>query len=48
MKVIIVGGGKVGYYLVRTLLEHKHEPVVIEVNPVVSKDVANEMDIPVI
>lgn len=48
MKVIIVGGGKVGYYLVRTLLEHKHEPTVIEINHEVSKRIANEMDIPVI
>ena len=48
MKVIIVGGGKVGYYLVRTLLEHKHEPTVIEINHDVSKRIANEMDIPVI
>jgi trk system potassium uptake protein TrkA len=48
MKVVIVGGGKVGYYLVRTLLEHKHQPSVIEVNKDVCKNIANEMDIPVI
>lgn len=48
MKVIIVGGGKVGYYLVRTLLEHKHEPTVIEINKNVSRHIADEMDIPVI
>lgn len=48
MKVTIVGGGKVGYYLVRTLLEHKHEPTVIEINRDVSSRIANEMDIPVI
>jgi trk system potassium uptake protein TrkA len=48
MKVVIVGGGKVGYYLVRTLLEHKHQPSVIEVDKDVCKNIANEMDIPVI
>ena len=31
MKVIIVGGGKVGYYLASTLLEHNHEPIIIEI-----------------
>ena len=30
MKVIVVGGGKIGFYLTRTLLEHGHEPVLIE------------------
>lgn len=48
MKVIIVGGGKVGYYLVRTLIEHGHEPVVIETNHIVCEKIANEMDIPMI
>lgn len=48
MKVIIVGGGKVGYYLIRTLIEHKHEPTVIEINRDVSMRIADEMDIPVI
>ncbi|MCD7730564.1 MAG: TrkA family potassium uptake protein [Oscillospiraceae bacterium] len=48
MKVIIVGGGKVGYYLIRTLIEHKHEPTVIEINREVSARIADEMDIPVI
>jgi trk system potassium uptake protein TrkA len=48
MKVIIVGGGKVGYYLVRALLEHKHQPSVIEIDQEVCKNIANEFDIPVI
>lgn len=48
MKVTIVGGGKVGYYLVRTLIEHKHEPAVIERNKAVCEHIANEMDIPII
>lgn len=48
MKVTIVGGGKVGYYLVRTLIEHGHEPTVIEQNRSVCEHIANEMDIPII
>lgn len=48
MKVIIAGGGKVGYYLVRALIEKNHEPTVIEIDPDVSSFIANEMDIPVI
>lgn len=48
MKVIIVGGGKVGYYLIRTLIEHKHEPTVIEINKAVSRKIADGIDIPVI
>ena len=48
MKVTIVGGGKVGYYLVRTLIENMHEPTVIETNRLVCEKIANEMDIPII
>lgn len=48
MRVTIIGGGKVGYYLVRTLIEHKHEPAVIEKNKAVCEHIANEMDIPII
>lgn len=43
-----MGGGKVGYYLVRTLIENKHEPTVIETNRLVCEKIANEMDIPII
>lgn len=48
MKVTIVGGGKVGYYLVRALIEQGHEPTVIESNRLICKQIANEMDIPII
>jgi trk system potassium uptake protein len=33
VNVIVVGGGKVGFYLIRTLLEHKHKVSVIEKDP---------------
>jgi trk system potassium uptake protein TrkA len=48
MKVLIVGGGKVGYYLARTLIEHKHAPTLIEINKTFCETLANEMEIPVI
>lgn len=48
MKVLIVGGGKVGYYLSKTLLEHGHEPIIIENNKAACMKLANDLDIPVI
>lgn len=48
LKVTIVGGGKVGYYLVKTLLEHDHEPTLIECNKKTCGYIANELDIPVV
>jgi len=48
MKVTVIGGGKVGYYLVKTLLEHGHEPTIIEVDKKTCTLIANELDIPVI
>jgi trk system potassium uptake protein TrkA len=48
MKVLIVGGGKVGYYLARTLIEHKHSPTLIEINKQVCEYLANEMEVTVI
>ena len=48
MKVTIIGGGKVGYYLVKTLLEHGYEPTIIEIDKKTCAFIANELDIPVI
>ncbi len=48
MKVTIIGGGKVGYYLVKTLVEHGHEPTIIELDKKTCTYIANELDIPVI
>lgn len=48
MKVTIVGGGKVGYYLVKTLIEHGHEPKIIELDKKTCSFIANDLDIPVI
>jgi trk system potassium uptake protein TrkA len=33
MYIIVVGGGKVGYYLTKSLLEERHEVLVIEKDP---------------
>ncbi|MBI2820379.1 MAG: NAD-binding protein, partial [Acidobacteria bacterium] len=46
--VIIMGGGKVGYYLGRTLLEEGHEIAVIENDPEIYGMVSRQLDCPVI
>ncbi len=46
--VIIMGGGKVGYYLGRTLLEEGHEITIVESNPEVHAMVSRQLDCPVI
>ena len=48
MKVAVVGGGKVGYYLAQTLMEHGHSPMVIEQNEETCAYIANGLDIPTI
>lgn len=48
MRVIVVGAGKVGYYLAQTLMEHEHKPYVIEPDKELCRKVANNLDIPVI
>lgn len=48
MKVIVVGGGKVGYYLAKTLIEHGHYPTLIEIKKGLCRYLANDLDIPVI
>ena len=45
MRVCIVGGGKVGYYLAKTLLEHDHTPVLIEDDPAMCRKVADSLDL---
>ena len=47
MKITVIGGGKVGYYIVKTMLEHGHEPTVIERDKSICKRIATELDIPV-
>ena len=44
MHVCIVGAGKVGYYLAKTLLEHGHDPVVIEQDPQACRRIADAIE----
>ncbi|MBI4460042.1 MAG: NAD-binding protein [Acidobacteria bacterium] len=46
--VIIMGGGRVGYYLGRTLLEEGHEITVVEASPEIYGLVSRQLDCPVI
>lgn len=48
MKVLVVGGGKVGYYLAKTLLERDYELRLIEKDPLVAQKISDELDIPVV
>lgn len=48
MKVLIIGGGKVGYYLALTLIEKGHHPTIIEEKKTACARLANQLDIPVI
>ncbi len=48
MKVVVVGGGKVGYYVAKTLLESGNDVSVIEQNEATCRIIADELDIPVI
>lgn len=48
MRVCMIGGGKVGYYLAKNLLEHGHEPVMIEKDKALASRAANELEIGVI
>lgn len=47
MKVIVVGGGKIGFYLSKTLIDHGHNVTIIEVNKDICTKIANRLDIPV-
>ncbi len=48
LEIIVVGGGKIGFYLARTLLEHGHHPALVERDRAVCKRLANALDVPVI
>lgn len=45
MKVVIVGGGKVGFYLARALMEHGHHPTVVERSARKCQFLANQLDL---
>lgn len=47
MRVVVVGAGKVGFYLARTLLGHGHTPLVIDEDPHRCRRAADGLGIPV-
>lgn len=47
MYIIIIGGGKVGYYLAKTLKSYKHKVVVIEPQRELCEKIANDLNISV-
>lgn len=48
MKVVVVGGGKVGYYVAKTLLEDRIDVNIIEKDKATCEFIADDLDIPVI
>ena len=48
MKAIIVGGGKVGYYLAKTLLERNYGVSVVEIKKDICRYFANTLDVTVV
>ncbi|MGH4137625.1 potassium channel family protein [Clostridium sp.] len=48
MRAVVVGGGKVGYYLVKALIEKKHNVTLIEKNSTTCKKIAEELKVDVI
>lgn len=47
MKIVIAGGGKVGFYLAKTLLSYRHEVQIIEVKRDRCEKIADKLNIPV-
>jgi len=45
MNIVVIGAGKVGYYLINTLLEHGHSVALVETSSQRCKRVAEEFDI---
>ncbi|MBN1368346.1 MAG: TrkA family potassium uptake protein [Dehalococcoidales bacterium] len=43
MYIVIIGGGRVGYYLSKALLEEGHEILIIEKNPIVCNTINEEL-----
>ena len=48
MYIIIAGGGKIGYYLAKTLMPNKHKLMIIEPQKELCAKIANELNIPVL
>jgi trk system potassium uptake protein TrkA len=48
MRIVIIGGGKVGYYLTKTLIPYKHKITLVETQIELCRRIANEFNISVI
>lgn len=48
MFIVIAGGGKIGYYLTKTLLQYKHKVSVIERKRDLCEKIANQLNVPVL
>ncbi len=48
MRVCIAGGGKVGFYLAKTLIAHKHKVTLIEPDELQCRYLSDALDIPVV
>lgn len=48
MKIIVIGGGKVGYYLIKTLKQKKHHVTLIEKDRGLCNKVSEQLDVDVI
>lgn len=45
MKLVIAGGGKIGYYLIKTLMPFEHDIIVIEARKDLCERISNDMNI---
>jgi len=43
MYIIVVGGGRIGYYLVKALLDEGHEVLLVEKNATICENITDEM-----
>ncbi len=43
MYIIVIGGGRIGYYLTRALLDEGHEVLVVEKSATICENIADEM-----
>ncbi len=48
MHIVIAGGGKLGFYLAKTLLPYKHKVIAVEPQKELCEKIANDLNIPVI
>ena len=48
MKIIVIGGGKVGFYLIKTLKNKKHNITLIEKDKELCEKISNQIDIDII